>query len=110
MKKKREKKKDASPIKIAFYIQNMLDKKIDIKEVMLIISSQFNKESLAQFAETYKDCSYIDDIRHIANIIYSIPPKDINKALKTFAHDIFVKRTILSKDQTRTYRKLIKND
>lgn len=67
-----KKKKDASPIKVAFYVQKLLDRQIDIKEVILIISYQFNKKSLAEFAEIYKDYTLRDDIRRVANLIYSV--------------------------------------
>jgi hypothetical protein len=100
---KKSSKNDASPVKIAYYIQRMLEKKMDRKEILLMVLSQFNKKDLKRFADVYRYCFYIEDIRRIANLIYNIPKKNMDKAMDMFAHDIIIKQKILPKKYIEEY-------
>ncbi len=77
-KNKKKTKKTASPVKIAYYIQRMLEKKMEIKEIIIILLSEFYKNDLMKFSELYRHCFYKDDIRRIANLIYNLPKKRLN--------------------------------
>lgn len=87
--------RNASPVKIAYYVQRMLEKKMKTKEIILIISSQFGNEDVREFAKMYRCCFYREDIRRIANLIYNIPKKNIDEIMDTVLHDILVKKEIL---------------
>ena len=95
--------KEASPVKIAYYVQRMLEKKIETKEIILIISSQFGNENVKEFAEMYRYCLYREDIRKIANLIYNIPKKDMDETMDTVLHNILVKREILPSEYIREH-------
>ena len=84
-----------SPVKIAYYVQRMLEEKLGTKEIIYIISSQFGDDDVREFAKMYRYCFYIDDIRRIANLIYNIPKRDIDEVMDTVLHDILIKREIL---------------
>ncbi len=89
---------DASPVKIAYYVQRLLEKKMGAKEIMLIISSQFGNDDVREFAKMYRYCFYMEDIRHIANLIYRISKKDIDGAMDRVVYDILVKKEIFSSE------------
>lgn len=93
----------ASPVKIAYYVQRMLEKNIGTKEIILIISSQFGNEDVREFARMYSYCIYMEDIRNIANLIYSIPKKDMNRAMDTVLHDVMIKREIFSREYIKKH-------
>src|SRR3989344_5609279 len=84
--------RNASPVKIAYYVQRMLEKKVGIKEIILIISDQFSNDDIREFAKMYRYCFYREDIRHIANLIYHIPKKNMNETMNTVLHDILIKK------------------
>lgn len=88
--------RNTSPVKIAYYVQRLLEKNIVTKEIILIVSSQFGNEDVREFARMYRHCTYMEDIRRIANLIYKIPKKDMNKAMDTVLHDVLIKREIFS--------------
>ena len=67
----------ASPVKIAYYVQRMLEKKMATKEIIYIISSQFGNDDVREFAKMYRYCFYIEDIRSIANLLYNITKKHL---------------------------------
>lgn len=91
-------KNRASPVKIAYYIQRMTEKQMNIKEILLILSSQFERKDLRKFAESYRYCFYIEDIRRIANLIYNIPRKNMDRAIDIFVHDFAIKKEILPRE------------
>lgn len=74
--------RNASPEKIAYYVQRMLEKKMETKEIIYIISSQFG-DDVREFAKMYRYCFYMEDVRHIANLIYNIPKKNLDKIMDT---------------------------
>ena len=84
-----------SPVKIAYYVQRMLEEKLGTKEIIYIISTQFGDDDVREFAKMYRYCFYIDDIRRVANLIYNIPKRDIDEVMDTVLHDILIKREIL---------------
>lgn len=86
----------ASPVKIAYYVQRLLEKNIGTKEIILIISSQFGNDDVREFARMYRYCIYMEGVRNIANLIYNIPKKNMNKAIDTVLHDVLIKREIFS--------------
>lgn len=88
---------ETSPVKVAYYIQRMLEEKMEAKEIILMLSSQFNKKDLKKFADKYRYCFYREDIRRIANMIYNIPQKDMDKAMDIFAQDIIIRKKTLPK-------------
>lgn len=81
---KKGKKIRASPVKIAYYVQRMIEKRVSRKEILLILHSQFDRNDLRKFAESYRCCTYIEDIRYIANLIYEVPRKNMDEATDTF--------------------------
>lgn len=87
-----------SPVKIAYYVQRLLEKNIGTKEIILIISSQFGNNDVREFARMYRYCTYMEDIRRIANLIYKIPKKNMNEAMDTVLHDVLIKREIFSRE------------
>lgn len=93
----------ASPVKIAYYVQRLLEKNIVTKEIILIVSSQFGNEDVREFARMYRHCTYMEDIRRIANLIYKIPKKDMNKAMDTVLHDVLIKREIFSREYIKKH-------
>ena len=80
--------RSTSPVKVAYYVQRMLEKKLETKEIIYIISSQFGNDDVKEFAKIYRYCSYKDDIRRIANLIYNIPKKDMDETMDTVLCDI----------------------
>jgi len=40
----------------------------------------------------------MEDIGRIANLIYNIPKKNMNKAMDTVLHDVLIKREIFSRE------------
>ena len=92
-----------SPVKIAYYVQRMLEEKLGTKEIIYIISSQFGEDDVREFAKMYRYCLYIEDIRRIADLIYNIPKKDIDDVIDTVLHDILVKREILPTEYIREH-------
>lgn len=95
--------RNASAVKIAYYVQRMLEKNMGTKEIILIITSQFNNKDVKEFAKKYRRCFYRDDIRRIANMMYSIPKKNIDEAMDTVLHDILIKREILPNEYIREH-------
>ena len=91
-----------SPVKIAYYVQRMFENKMETKEIILIISDQFGDTDVREFAKMYRYCFY-SDIRRIANLIYTIPKKNIDMAMETVVHDIMVKKEILSSEYIREH-------
>lgn len=71
----------ASPAKIAYYVQHISEKEHDERKIVFVIVSQFDKRDIREFAKKYKDCCTADNVRHIANLIYSIPYKDLKRAI-----------------------------
>lgn len=63
----------ASPVKIAYYIQNIAKKDPDPKKIILIIASRFDKRDIKTFAKRYKYCINEDNVKRIARIIFSTP-------------------------------------
>ena len=94
-------KDETSPVKVAYYAKSMLEKDIDKKEIILVLADRFNKDDLKEFADKYRHCFYIEGIRHIANLIYSIPTKNLDKAMDLFSYNIRIKREILPKECLR---------
>lgn len=94
---------NASPVKIAYYVQRLLEKNIGTKEIILIISSQFGNDAVKEFAEMYRYCFYMEDIRHIASLIYSIPKKNMDGAMDTVLHDVLIKREIFSHEYIKKH-------
>lgn len=80
-------RKRASPVKIAYYVQRMLDNKISKKEILLVISSQFDRKDLKRFANMYGDCFYMEDIRYIAGIVHNILRSKTKHAIEMLAQD-----------------------
>lgn len=76
------KKVRAPPVKIAYYVQNMAGRKTNSIKVILAIMSQFDKRDIMQFARKYRRCFNNEDVRHIANMIYSIPMKNIERSAR----------------------------
>lgn len=97
--------RDTSPVKIAYYVQRLLEKNIGTKEIILIISSQFGNDNVREFARMYRCCIYMEDIRNIANLIYNIPKKNMNDAMDTVLHDVLIKREIFSREYIKRHRK-----
>jgi hypothetical protein len=95
--------RNASPVKIAYYVQRMLEKKMETKEIILIISSQFGNDDVREFAKMYRYCFYREDIRRIANLIYNISKKNMNEAMNTVLRDILIKKEILPSDYIREH-------
>ena len=95
--------RSTSPVKVAYYVQRMLEKKLEEKEIIYIISSQFGNDDVKEFAKIYRYCSYKDDIRRIANLIYNIPKKDMDKTVDTVLYDILKKKEILSAEYIREH-------
>ena len=85
----------ASPVKVAYYVQRMLEKNIGTKEIILIISSQFGNDAVREFAKMYIHCFYMEDIRHIASLIYHISKKNMDGTMDRIVHDILKKRSFL---------------
>lgn len=96
-------KNKTSPVKIAYYVQRLLEKNIGAKEIILIISSQFSYDDIREFARIYRYCIYIEDIRRIANLIYNTSKKDMNKAMDIVLHDILTKREIFSREYIKKH-------
>ncbi len=95
----------AYPVKIAYYVQRLLEKNIGTKEIILIISSQFGNDNVREFARMYRCCIYMEDIRNIANLIYNIPKKNMDDAMDTVLHDVLIKREIFSREYIKRHRK-----
>ena len=93
----------ASPVKIAYYVQRMLEKKLETKQIIYIISCQFGNDNVREFAKIYRYCFYIEDIRSIANLIYNIPKKNMDETMDTVLHDILVKREIFTGEYIRAH-------
>ncbi len=83
---------DASPVKIAYYVQRLLEKNMETKKIILIISYQFGNDAVREFAKMYRYCIYMEDIRRIANLIYNIPKKNIDGAMDKVLHNILIKK------------------
>ena len=77
-------KRCASTEKIAYYVQGLCKEKVDIRSVILVVKSQFSNNSIKEFADRYYTCSNDDNVRHVANLLRSISPKNINKYLQKF--------------------------
>lgn len=77
-------KRCASTEKIAYYVQGLFKGKVDMRNVILVVKSQFYDNNIKEFADKYYRCSNDDNVRHIANSLRSISPKDINKYLQNF--------------------------
>lgn len=83
----------ASPVKIAYYVQRMFENNMETKEIILIISDQFENTDVREFAKMYRYCFY-SDIRNIANLIYDIPKKTMDVAMGTVAKRRFFQMNI----------------
>jgi len=70
-----------SPIRIAYYVQNMSKIETDQRKIILAIMSQFDKKDVMEFARKYKYCLNNDSVRHTANLISSIPEKALRKSI-----------------------------
>lgn len=95
--------RNASPVKIAYYVQRLLEKNIGTKEIILIISSQFGNDAVREFANMYRYCFYMEDIRRIASLIYHIPKKNMNKAMDAVLHDVLIKKEIFSQEYIKKH-------
>ena len=93
----------ASPVKIAYYVQRLLEKDIGTKEIILIISSQFGNYDIREFARMYRYCIYMEDIGRIANLIYNIPKKNMEDTIDTVLHDVLIKREIFSREYIKKH-------
>lgn len=71
----------ASPAKIAYYVQHISEKERDERKIVFAIASQFDNRDIGEFAKKYKDYCTVDNVRHIANLLYSIPYKDLKRAI-----------------------------
>lgn len=67
--------------KIAYYVKELCKKEYDIGNTILVIKSQFCDKDIKEFAEKYYECSNDNNVRYIANLLRSIPSKDMNKYL-----------------------------
>lgn len=86
MKKKSKNKNGGVPLeKIAYYVQGLYKKDSDTGKIILVITSQFCEEDLRNFAEKYKECHNDNNVRHIANILASVPSKTMDKYLQNIA-------------------------
>jgi hypothetical protein len=77
--KGRRTKRCVSTEKIAYYVQGLCKEKVDVGNVILVVKSQFSDNDIKKFAEKYYKCSNDENVRHVANLLRSISPKDINK-------------------------------
>lgn len=93
----------ASPVKVAYYVQRLFEKKMGTKEIILIISSQFGNDAVREFAKMYRYCLYKEDIMRIANLIYHIPKKDMDGTMDRIVHDILIKKEIFSSEYIREH-------
>lgn len=83
-KKKASNKKRASPTKIAYYAQSMAEKGKNVKEIILIITDLFDRRDVKEFANKYKNCRNIENVRYVADLIYYIPIKNMDKTIDYF--------------------------
>jgi hypothetical protein len=67
----------ASTEKIAYYVQGLCKKRVDIGNVILVVKSQFSDNDIKEFADKYYVCSNNDNVRHVANLLRPICSKNI---------------------------------
>lgn len=93
----------ASPVKIAYYVQRLLEKNVEKKEIILIISSQFGNDAIREFAKMYIYCFYMEDIRRVANLIYNTSKRKMDGVVDKILHDIMVEKDILPDEHVREH-------
>lgn len=69
--------------KIAFYVQQLCKKDYDVGNILLIIKGQFYDQDIKKFAEKYHKYSNDNDVRYVANLLYSSRPNNIDKYLQS---------------------------
>ena len=72
----------ASLEKIAIYVKKLYKKDADLAKTILIIKSHFCDSDIRKFAEKYKECNNDNNVRHLANLLLSVSPKNIEKYLQ----------------------------
>lgn len=72
----------ASPTKIAYYVQNMAEKNIEPGKIILMLTSRFDRRDIRHFAMKYKYCFNEDHVRKVANLIYAMPGKVLDKSME----------------------------
>lgn len=75
--KSKNEKRGASAHKIAYYAQKLCKDRRDVGKTILALRSQFCDKDLKEFAEKYHKRCTDDDVRHVANLLHSLSPKDI---------------------------------
>ncbi len=75
-------KKGVSIEKIAYYVKRLYQRDEDIKNVISVIRSQFRYKDIKEFASKYRECNNDDDVRYIANLLYSTPLATIDTYLR----------------------------
>lgn len=76
------KKRDVSVGKIAFYVKNLCKKDTEVGKVILVIKSKFCDRDLKAFADKYHEHCTDDNVRHVANLLWSVSPKNMDKYLQ----------------------------
>lgn len=76
-----------SPAKIALYVQNMSQKGMGKKEILLIITDRFDKRDVMTFADKYRRCN-LEKVGHIADVLCTITHRNLDNVLKAYAEDI----------------------
>jgi len=76
-----EEKVRASPIKIAYYVQNLSKNESDIRKIIFAIRSQFDSKDIREFARKYRHCLNDDSVRRVADMMSSIPTKRMEKVM-----------------------------
>ena len=76
------KKRDVSAGKIAFYVKNLCKEDSEVGNVVLVIKSKFYNRDLKAFADRYHEYCTDDNVRHVANLLWSVSPKEMNRYLQ----------------------------
>ncbi len=78
-------KKRVSMEKIAYYVKRLYQRDENVKNIILVIRSQFRDKDIKAFASKYRECNNDDNVRYIANLLYLTSPTTINIYLRNMA-------------------------
>lgn len=62
-------KRCASTEKIAYYVHGLCKGKVDIRNVILVVKSQFSDNDIKEFADKYYKCYNDDNVRRVAGLL-----------------------------------------
>lgn len=68
--------------KIAYYVKNLYKKHSDLNKTILFMRSNFCEKDIRKFAEKYKECPTDNNVRYLANLLLSVPSKNMDRYLQ----------------------------